>query len=187
MAWTAPMTAVSGNIFKASEFNTHIRDNLLQTAPSFNTPTGAFFVTSGTNVLRTTMPQGASVTTSQTTTSTSYANLTTVGPTVADITVQSFTLVGLGAEVSNSASGNMTRMSLEVTGAFKDEDGNPITTFNFPANDAWSVGQSTTVAHQFGGFFVFNLQPGTYTITAKYKVAGGTGTFANRSLYVFPF
>jgi len=28
MAWTAPMTAIPGDVFTAAQFNTHVRDNL---------------------------------------------------------------------------------------------------------------------------------------------------------------
>ena len=34
MAWTAPMTAVSGSVLTAAQWNTNVRDNLLETAPA---------------------------------------------------------------------------------------------------------------------------------------------------------
>ena len=51
MAWTAPMTAVANAVFTAAQFNTHVRDNLLETAPAKATTTGGYFVATGTNTI----------------------------------------------------------------------------------------------------------------------------------------
>lgn len=184
MVWTAPMTAVDGNIFKASEFNTHIRDNLMETGPALNLASGGFFSVTGLNSISASFPQNEFITSGsdQTTTSTSYTDLATVGPTISNITVGGFVFISLGAKIFNSTSGNMTRMSVELTA-------DPLSGgVGQSASDAWSVGQSRGVPYQLGGSFVIIVaSPGTYTFTAKYKVAGGTGNFNNRSLFVFPF
>src|SRR5690606_12967068 len=44
MAWSAPMTAVSGSVFTAAQFNQFVRDNLNETAPARATTAGAHFV-----------------------------------------------------------------------------------------------------------------------------------------------
>lgn len=49
MAWTSPMTAVANTEFTAVQFNTHIRDNLLETAPAKAVNPGSYFAVSGTN------------------------------------------------------------------------------------------------------------------------------------------
>ncbi len=49
MAWIAPMTAVSNTAFLSSQFNTHVRDNLLETEAAKATVEGGFFLTTGLN------------------------------------------------------------------------------------------------------------------------------------------
>lgn len=48
MAWTTPMTAVAG-AFSASAWNTHVRDNLLETLPAKATTVGSYFTANATN------------------------------------------------------------------------------------------------------------------------------------------
>jgi hypothetical protein len=52
MAWTAPMTAVSGAAFTAAQFNTHVRDNLLETGPAKVTGSNQFLISNGPNSLQ---------------------------------------------------------------------------------------------------------------------------------------
>ena len=82
MAWSAPMTAVSGSVFTAAQFNTFVRDNLNETSPAKATTSGAYFTVSGTNEITERVPASASTLVSETTTSTSFTDLTTVGPEV---------------------------------------------------------------------------------------------------------
>lgn len=51
MAWTAPMTAVANNVFTAADFNTYVRDNLLETMPAKATEAGQYFVSDGPHSL----------------------------------------------------------------------------------------------------------------------------------------
>lgn len=180
MVWTAPMTAVAGDIFKASQFNTHVRDNLLETALGVPIPPatdGYFYVTTGANSLSASTPRVAFINTSETTASTTYTDLATVGPTLTDLTVNAKALVSFGARLSNSA-GTAARMSVEwsndsgVVGA---------------ASDTRAVANSASNPFQIGSHFVIDLVPGTYTFTCKYRVVSGTGTFLYRNLFIFPF
>lgn len=49
MAWSTPITAVSGTILTAAQWNTHVRDNLLETMPAKATTADRMFVTTGPN------------------------------------------------------------------------------------------------------------------------------------------
>lgn len=185
MAWTAPMTAVAGNIFKASEFNTHIRDNLNETGPSFGASDTGFFVVSGTNSISSTLPQSAFTSTSpsdQSTTSTTYTDLATVGPQIVDADVQQFAVISLGCASVHNTSGatNTCRMSVDITNT-------ETPAYSRAANDDISVANSSNIRYQYGATFVVTLVPGVYTFTAKYRVSTGTGNFNNRSLNVFSF
>ncbi len=60
MAWTSPMTAVSGDLFTAAEYNQHVRDNFLEMAASINkdlaTSRGGFFSVHANNRLKQRFP-----------------------------------------------------------------------------------------------------------------------------------
>lgn len=179
MAWTAPMTAVATQIFTATQFNTNIRDNLLETAPAAAV-SGQFFVAGGANTVEGHTPGlGNDVATSQTTTSTSYVDLATVGPTATqDVTERA--LVILSAAISNNTLDTASYASFDMSGANTAS-----------ANDQWALvndGVATNgvlrsmTAHLFTG-----LSRGQTTWTAKYRVSAGTGTFADRHMIVIPF
>ncbi len=51
MAWTSPRTWVAGEVVTAALLNTHLKDNLLQTAPGLVTTSGDIVVASGANAL----------------------------------------------------------------------------------------------------------------------------------------
>lgn len=177
MAWTAPMTAVANAVFTAAQFNTHVRDNLLETAPAKATTVNSYFVSNGANSIGERIPGHATVATSQTTTSTTYTDLTTVGPVV-NVDTGTKALVFLKASILNATSGTLTHMGFAVSG-----------TSTIAASDAFSIDGTTTTAFRIGGaFIVTGLTPGTNTFTAKYRVsAATTGTFADRDLIVLPF
>lgn len=56
MAWTAPRTWVTGEIVTAALLNTHLRDNLLQTAPAIVTTAGDLVHATGANTLARVVP-----------------------------------------------------------------------------------------------------------------------------------
>ena len=76
------MTAVSNTVFTAAQFNTHVRDNLNETAPAKATTAGTMFIASGANSIVERVPSTAAVTTSESTGGTGYGNLATPGPAV---------------------------------------------------------------------------------------------------------
>jgi hypothetical protein len=101
----------------------------------------------------------------QATTSTSYVDLTTIGPTLSQIP-NGFYLVLFGANVW-VATDNQKHMSLSVDGA--------------AASDADAM---ISQGHASGRSVLVDLTNGDHqhTLTAKYRAATGTGTFADRWL-----
>lgn len=182
MAWTAPMTATANTAFTAAQFNTHVRDNLLETAPGKATAgvsNGSLLAKSGTNQIAWRTPSLSTVLTEQTTTSTSYANLATSGPAVT-LTTGVRALVIISASLRNTST-NSCFMSVTVSGA----------TTSAATDDRalrWRDGTGSDGEAQMSHAYMFTaLTAGSNTFTAKYRVIGGTGTFRNRHLMVIPF
>lgn len=149
---------------------------------------GSNWVTIGPTTVPTaaiTAAGAANVATSQTTTSTSYTDLTTSGPAVT-VTTGTTAMVQVHFRYSNS-SGNANNdtgtghMSFAVSGA----------TTLAAADARCAQGpqiHSTHTQTRSGMFYVTGLTAGSNTFTAKYKVSGvtpGTGTFSERNLAVF--
>lgn len=177
MAWTAPMTAVSGVVWTAAEFNAHIRDNLLETMPGKATAANRMFVSNGLNAIAERVPTQATVATSQTTTSTSYTDLATVGPAVT-VTTGTKALVWFGAEMSHSSNAEAS-CSVAVSSAT-----------TVAASDNWRCMQSGTTAGNPNRFLVGHLftglTAGSNVFTMKYRTPSGTATFVNRDIIVLP-
>ena len=178
MAWTAPRTYVTAEVVTASILNTDLRDNLLETAPAKSTAADRIFISSGSNTLKERVPDATVVATSETTASTSYTDLSTVGPAVTS-TTGTRALVIVSAAISVNSAGAKVYMGITVSGATSDA-----------ADDASSLiftsdssGQQirASAAHFFEG-----LTGGSNVFTAKYKVSAGTGTFINRQIFVLP-
>lgn len=173
------MTAVANEVFAASQFNINVRDNMLETAPAKATTAGRWFQSETMNQLVERSMATASVATSQTTTSLSYTDLTTVGPSVT-ITTGYRALVFIGARSMHSsvtAAGEHAKVSYAVSGAT-----------TIAASDTWSSYRAATTSNNNRNPIVHltsALNPGSNTFTLKYKVsAAGTGTFDNRSITV---
>lgn len=170
------MTAVSGSVFTAAQFNQFVRDNLNETAPAKATTAGAHFAVTGTNEIAERISANATVATSEDTTSTSYTDLATVGPAVT-ATTGPRALVVVRTATSNSGTGS-SRMSYEVSGAS-----------TVAASDTQCVGvfgTAGTGALASDVSLVTGLTAGSNTFTAKYRVSSGTGTFSTRRITVFP-
>lgn len=168
------MTAVSNSVFTAAQFNQFVRDNLNETAPAKATTAGSHFAGTGLNSIAERISDTAIVATSQTTTSTSYTDLATVGPSVT-VTTGPYALVFLYNSNVNSTSVS-SLMSFEVSGAS-----------SMPAADNQSIGIAGTAGSREGaGFLLTTLTPGSNIFTCKYRVGSGTGTYADRRVSVFP-
>ena len=173
------MTAVANTTFTAAQFNQHVRDNLNETAPAKATSAGSYFVADGVNSIAERTPNVDSVLTPQTTASTSFTDLSTVGPTVT-ATTGPYALVLTHCQVENDGLGS-AYAGVEVTGASSHAAAlnRAINTFNAPNV---RVGAGTAVL--YAGSLA--LTPGSNTFTMKYRVSSGTGTFGDRRLIVMP-
>lgn len=182
MAWTAPMTAVSNAIFTASQFNTYIRDNLLETAPAKAATAGGYFVATGANAIAQRVATTTTQPNSGTTTSTSFtATLAGTPGTNPAVTVSTGTsaLVIISADISTAtAIPAGAFMSFAVSGAT-----------TIAASDTYAAKTTGTVT--VGASRVIhltNLNAGSNVFTLQYHVTSGpTGTYANRSITVVPF
>jgi hypothetical protein len=178
MAWTAPMTAVAGSVFTAAQFNQHLRDNLAETAPAKATVPGSYFTTSATNQIAERVPAQASVNAGEQTTSTSFTDLTTPGPSVTLSTgVQA--LVVISAEINNNTASQAGRVAVDISGATTlAPDNNK--TLRQETNGTGEFQRASLVYLQTG------LTPGTNTFKMMYAVPGGTGSFNFRNILILP-
>jgi len=162
MAWTTPPTFVTGSVLTATALQTLSNDLV--------------------DLDRRTSPVGAVVATSQTTASSSYTDLATVGPSVA-VTIGStgMALVSLHSAIANAIQSLASYYGFAVSGAS-----------SIAANDATAIGFTAPVNN--GGIrtgttvLLTGLSVGSTTFTAKYRMDPGTGpaTFVDRRLSVTP-
>lgn len=174
MTWSAPMTAIAGATFSAAQFNQFVRDNLNETAPAKATASGQIFVSTGPNAIAARTPTAAATAASQSTATTSYVDLATVGPTVT-VTTGTSALAFMAARISNSGA-NTSWASVAVSGSS-----------SVAASDAWAAeNQGTDIVVSTRGHLFTGLNAGSNTFTAKYKAGGSTATFVDRELIVIP-
>lgn len=179
MAWTAPMTAVAGSVFTAAQFNTFVRDNLSETAPAKATTPGSYFTVSGTNQIIQRTPAQQSVNTSETTTSTSFADLTTPGPSVT-VTTGSWAVIVATSEISNNTSSQAGRVGVDISGA---------TTESPDSNHVLRQESSGTAEFQRASIVRLHtgLTPGSNTFKLMYSTVGSsTASFNFRNIAVLP-
>lgn len=180
MVWTAPMTYTDGTPLTAAQLNLHLRDNLMETEVAKATTFGGIFISKGPNSIVERFGGSAFIDESEGTTSTTYTDLATVGPTITCNTgTRAFYFLSccMSIQVANVSS----NMSVEVSGKT-----------NQAASDIGSLqidGLTVDKSMRMGicGFFE-NLVPGENTFTAKYKcLSGSNAIFADRALTVIPF
>ena len=148
---------MTGAIITAAFWNTGGRDNLI-------------------DLDRRTSPIQAIVGTAESTTSTAWTDLATVGPAVTQIIGSTGkAIVGILAAYSN-ASSNFALMGYAVSGATV-----------VSANDTISL-QTATPSDVRNGIVVVqgSLNAGSNTFTAKYRVTAGTGNYNGRLIWVSP-
>jgi hypothetical protein len=117
------------------------------------------------------------VATTQTTTSTSYTDLATAGPSVT-VTTGTKALVIVGAFSYNSAVGNSSFMSAAVSGASTVAASDDICFSYAPATS------NTDISRASRAILLTGLTAGSNTFTAKYRASGGTASFGNRTITV---
>lgn len=176
MAWTSPMTATANSAFTAAQFNTHVRDNLLETAPAKATAAGQYFLSTGTNAIAARTFGFNTVGTSESTTSSSYTDLNTAGPSVT-VTTGTTALVLVSAQAQQATANVAMRIGVAVTGATSRaaDDSSEWLADGAPAAQpiSWSRHRVFT-----------DLTAGSNTFTLKYKTTTSTATFAERELFV---
>lgn len=151
-----------GQILTAAYWNQQVRDNMI-------------------DLDRRTTSTGATVATSQTSTSSSSVDLTTVGPAVT-VTIGSTgrAMVSLYCAQNNSTSGDVVFMGFALSGAN-----------TLAPTDALSLAFTSPVpggGTRYGASFLLQgLTAGSTTFTAKYRISvGGTGTWSDRQIIVTP-
>ncbi len=178
MAWSAPRTWVTAEVVTASIMNTDVRDNFLETGPAVATTGDRYIVTDGANSIVERATGTALVSTTETTTSTSYTDLATSGPSVT-VTTGTRAFVAFGARMFNSSVGVVSFMSYDVSGASA-----------ISANDAVSThlesDPAAQVAAQYYGGIQTALTAGSNVFKSEYKASGGTASFQNRRLSILP-
>jgi hypothetical protein len=181
MSWSAPLTVAANDILTAAQYNQSVRDNMLQMAPAKATGPGNWFSVSATNEISERMINSSVVTTSEQTSSTSYVDLSTVGPSVT-VTCK-YALVFMNVRMRNvNGDGRGAYVSLACSGAS-----------TFSANDNWmisSAGIKNDNPVRVGGSFGFTVSSaGTNTFTMKYKCQAGytPAQFEQRELVVISF
>ena len=118
----------------------------------------------------------STVATAQTTTSTTYADLATVGPSVTLTSTGTQALVLITFQGDNSTPANGGAASILVSGAT-----------TIAPNDDRALGHNLGASgfgFYSGTFIPLTINPGTNTYKMQYRVAGTTGTFGRRKLYV---
>lgn len=181
MVWSAPMTAVDNSAMTAPLYNAQIRDNLRMSAPFLASGAGQIFVTTGPNALAARTVHYHEVATSQTTTSSSYTDLSTVGPTVTVGAIYGQqAMVFTTCELDQNTTDMQASAAVEVSGAS-----------SYPAVDTRCAmtrdGMTSGNPIQMMAAYLYDplSRDGEITFTMKYRTGGsGTATFAKRRILV---
>lgn len=183
MAWTVPMTAVANTVFTAAQFNASVRDNLNETAPAKATAMGRVFAATGANQIAERFPYRAFTSGGgQGTSSTSFTDLTTPGPTTPALTTGQSVIWTVSAFVQNTSATQGGLMSLQVSGASSIAAGQPGQTLR-----VISAGASQNQKMSYTSMYFQTLTPGDNIFQAKYAaVAAGTAIFDEREVLIFP-
>ncbi len=178
MAWTAPRTWVAGEDVGFALMNTHIRDNLLETAPGIASAGSRLIVTDGANSIVERIPATANVVTQETTASTTFTDLATAGPSVT-VTTGTLVYIMFTVESFNTGAGGENVVGYAVSGA---------SALGASATRALKLTSSAASDKiQVGWGEVRAVTAGSNTFKLQYLVSSGTGTFLRRRISVIPF
>lgn len=178
MAWTSPMTFVDNTPLTAAQLNTHLRDNLMETAPAKATIPGSYFVTESFGSIGERSMQGGVAEALASTTSTTYTGLAgSPGPSVTAF-VGNSALVVVSATLSNQAN-SQARISYTLSGANEAEAAD-----RFGLLNTGSDSRQISMTHLRS-----NLEPGVTTFTCQYRTsnAANASSFERRRIVVIPF
>ena len=177
MAWTPPMTFVTGAAVTAAQLNTHLTANLNETVPAKATTAGSYFVGTGPNSIAERQVSHSFVGASESTGLTSPADLDTGGPFF-PATTGTKALLSLSATVSNNTVGAASLMSVDISGA---------TTIAPVSAVALRFISAVANQHVQASYLTLSsLNAGSNYFVAKYSVGSGTGTWSNRRMILMP-
>lgn len=181
MAWVTPRTWVTNEIVTAAQLNEQIRDNMNETAPAvtFSASPGHIVGNEAVNDLVYRLVVNNAVATAQTTTSTTYTDLTTVGP-ARSVSTGTSALVCWSARVRNATVGGISYVGLTISGATSSAAADALA-LQFEAATSNQIMRAGVAQIYLG------LTGGSNTFTMQYRVSAGTGEFAQRNLSVIPF
>lgn len=181
MTWTAPMTFTANQILTAAQMNTFLRDNMLESEMAKAKTNTGYIVASAKNSIVERVPGYATVETAESTQSTDYTDLATIGPTVeVDTGTQAF--VCIAAALETDTTNGQARMNFDISGdtSRSPSDETALVIDGIAANDRIRCAQYDLVQ---------NLTPGTNKFEMKYaasRVSPATAMFRSRYLIVFP-
>ncbi|MEO5875530.1 MAG: hypothetical protein ABIS86_17070 [Streptosporangiaceae bacterium] len=180
MAWTSPMTAVTGNVHTAAQFNTGWRDNMLVSEAAVATTAGRFLVTDAARSIIERTPLVAFTAGGDSTNSATYTTLAVDTSVAANI--GQYVLISFGGQVSTDTAGLGARISVDISGSTNQVavDTNSFYAESGNANDAHQ-GTWTTI--------ITSLNPGLMLFSLRYRTTagGGTSSFNRRLLTVTSF
>lgn len=179
MSWTAPMTAVVGATLTAAQWNANVRDNLLETCVAKATTNGSYFVGRGVNSVAEVVADDDTVATQEDTTSTTYTNLTTVGPQVT-LTTGAAAFVTVTAMIAGPGLGNSCHADFTISGATTRAASD--TTCLRAEHDTNEFNRMSVRS------LVTGLNPGVNVFTMVYKTgtAAAIARFRDRNMIVEP-
>lgn len=181
MSWTSPKTWVTGDILPADELNTYLRDNLLELSPNKATTAGSIFVTNNTSEIAERIVTSDYIAASESTSSTTYTDLSTIGPSVT-VETSSQAFVFMYCHMYSNDDTNAVWMNFDVSGA---------TTESATSRDSTALMLQASNGQRWGVSVLYqNMTPGMNTFTAKYRCSNNTGTvtatWSNRRIAVLP-
>ena len=177
MAWTDWYESIGyGDEVLYTHLN-RLSDNLDETMPGLATTAGCYFVADGANSIVERTIDEANINTNESTTSTSFTDLASPGP---QVTASSGTvaLISVTAQFAVTTAGETGEVQWVVSGA---------SSLNATAL-AYTGLASGDVRRQSGLAMSTLLTAGSNTFKLEYRsVGGGTVSFSNRRIAVWPF
>ena len=171
MTWQAIPTFTDGNALTGAQMEI-IAADLEETAPAKATTEGYWFISgSSANVVNERAITSDKVLTQQTTTSTTYVNLATVGAQV-HATTGTKALIHHGCQMFNSGAGSCwsSYIVTNATSSAADDD------------RAITCEAASTNSFRMGYTELQTLTAGSNTFTQRYRVGSLTGTFDDRHM-----
>lgn len=179
MAWTSPKTWTASTMLTAAELNEQLRDNLAETMPAKATTASAWFCVDQENSIAERVIKSSRVLTTELRSSTSYGDLSTVGPSVTCETGPA-ALVMFSSRIDNDTANAQGLVSYKVSGATTSAaaDSRAIITDGLGAGSPLQLGMWDLIT---------TLTPGENTFTLQYRAGGaGTAQFFRRYITVLP-